>query len=209
VTRRELFERYERAALLPLPTQRYEVAEWRAVRVAPDYHVVVHDHYYSVPYLLASELLEARSTAGGVEIFRRGERVASHARSYEKYRHTTDLSHMPEAHRAYFAGGDDLLEWSVKIGPMTHAMMQRILQSNPVREIGWRSGKGLQRLFSKYGPARTEAACTRALHLGARSYKPIERLLKLGREQMPLPGEEPAERPSIAHKNVRGPDYYH
>jgi transposase len=209
VTRRDLFEQYERSALLALPAQRYEVAVWKAVRVAPDYHVALHDHYYSVPYLLVSELLEARVTAATVEIFRRGERVASHARSYEKYRHTTDVNHMPEAHRAYFAGGDALLEWSAKVGPMTHGMMQRILQSNPVREMSWRSGKGLQRLFGKYGPARTEAACARALHLGARSYKPIERLLKLGREEMPLPGEEPAERPSIAHDNVRGPDYYH
>ena len=31
----------------------------------------------------------ARLTGTTVEIFRRGSRVASHARSYEKYRHTT------------------------------------------------------------------------------------------------------------------------
>lgn len=209
VSRRELFEQYERAALLPLPADRYEVAEWKAATVAPDYHVALYDHYYSVPYVLVREMVEARLTAKTVELFHRGERVASHARSHEKYRHTTDPQHMPAAHRAHFAGGDELLEWGAKIGPMTHAMVQRIFESNPVREVSWRSAKGLQRVCGRYGPKRTEAACQRALHLGARSYKPVERMLRLGREQIPLPGEEPAERASIVHANVRGPDYYH
>jgi len=209
VTRRQLFERYERAALTPLPADRYVVSEWKAATVAPDYHVALHDHYYSVPYVLVREAVEARMTSTTVEIFHRGERVASHARSYEKYRHTTDPSHMPEAHRAHFAGGDSLLEWSVKMGAMTHAMMQRILDGNPVREVCWRSGKGLQRLCSKYGAERVEAACERALHLGARSYKPVERMLRLGRDEMALPGQQPEERPGIVHENVRGPNYYH
>lgn len=208
-TRRELFERYERAALTPLPSERYAVAEWKAATVAPDYHIALYDHYYSVPYVLVRETVEARVTSDTVEVFHRGERVASHARSDEKYRHTTDLKHMPEAHRAHFTGGDDLLEWSAKMGAMTHAMMQRILESNPVREVSWRSGKGLQRLCTKYGAVRVEAACERALHMGARSYKPVERLLRLGRDEMSLPGCEPEERPSIVHENVRGPDYYH
>jgi hypothetical protein len=84
----------------------------------------------------------------------------------------------------------------------------RILDSNFHREVGWRSAKGLQRQVHKYGPARLESACERALVFGARSYKPVERMLKLGRETTPLPGAEPAERAPIAHENVRGPEYY-
>jgi hypothetical protein len=38
-------------------------------------------------------------------------------------------------------------------------MVRRILDANPVREHGWRSAKGLQRLGQKYGDARVEAAC--------------------------------------------------
>lgn len=209
VTRRQLFERYDRPALTPLPADRYVVSEWKAATVAPDYHIALHDHYYSVPYVLVRESVEARLTSTTVEIFHRGERVASHTRSHEKYRHTTDLSHMPEAHRVHFAAGDGLLEWSSKQGPMTHAMMQRILESNPVREVCWRSGKGLQRLCGKYGAQRVEAACSRALHLGAHGYKPVERLLRLGRDEMALPGQQPEERASIVHDNVRGPNYYH
>jgi len=209
VTRRELHERYDREALLPLPSAPYELAEWKGALVAPDYHVALEDHYYSVPYVLCGEDVEARLTAGSVEIFHRGKRVASHARSYEKYRHTTLPEHMPEAHRAVFAAGEALLEWSASIGPMCHALMERILSANFHREVGWRSGKGLQRQVHEHGPARLEAACERALKLGARSYKPVERMLKLGRESMQIAEAEGTERAPIAHENVRGPGYYH
>jgi transposase len=208
VSRRELYERYDRDALLALPDAPYELAEWRGARVAPDYHVALDDHYYSVPYVLCSEDVEVRLTTSTVEIFHRGKRVASHVRSHEKYRHTTAAEHMPEAHRAVFRGGDELVTWARGIGPMCEALVRRILDSNFHREVGWRSAKGLQRQVHKYGPARLEAACERALILGARSYKPVERMLKLGRESTALPGEEPAEPRPIAHENVRGPAYY-
>lgn len=208
VSRRELYERYDRDALLPLPGEPYVIAEWRGARVAPDYHVALDDHYYSVPYVLCTEDVEARLTSTTVEVFHRGKRVASHARSYEKYRHTTLAEHMPAAHRSVFEAGDELVEWARGIGPMCEALVRRILESNFHREVGWRSAKGLQRQVHEYGPVRLEAACGQALVLGARSYKPVERMLRLGRESMPLSGAEPAESAPIAHANVRGPAYY-
>jgi len=209
VSRRELFERYDRHALLPLPAEPYVIAEWRGAKVAPDYHVTLDDHHYSVPYVLCGEDVEARLTGTTLEVFRRGARVASHARSYEKYRHTTLPEHMPESHRAVFLGGDDIQAWADGVGPMCAALVKRILESNFHREIGWRSCKGLQRVAGKYGVERAERACAHALTFGARSYKPVERMLKLGREALPLPGEEEIERAPIAHGNVRGPGYYH
>jgi transposase len=209
VSRHELFERYDRHALLPLPAEPYVISEWRGAKVAPDYHVALDEHYYSVPYTLCGEDVEARLTGTTVEVFRRGRRVASHVRSDEKYRHTTCEEHMPEAHRAVFEGGEALTEWAASVGPMCAALVKRIFESNFHREVGWRSCKGLQRLAGKYGPERVERGSAHALVFGARSYKPVERLLKLGRESLPLPGEEETERAPIAHQNVRGPDYYH
>ncbi|MER8970230.1 hypothetical protein NKI25_32220 [Mesorhizobium sp. M0808] len=39
VSRRQLFESVERAALASLPSKDYEFAEWRLARVSTDYHV--------------------------------------------------------------------------------------------------------------------------------------------------------------------------
>ena len=209
VSRRDLFERYDRAALLPLPDAPFAHADWKRATVNLDYHIELDRHWYSVPYPLVREEVEARVTATSVEVFHRGLRVASHLRSREPFRHTTEPAHMPEAHRRHSQGADAVLAWASSVGPMTEAMVTRLLEQNPIREIGWRSARGLQRVGEQHGPERTELACARALHLGARSYKPVAKILALGREGVPLPGEEPPEQAVIEHENVRGPGYYH
>jgi len=86
------------------------------------------------------------------------------------------------------------------------ALANRIFDASPVREQGWRSAKGLQRLAKKYGDQRLETACAHALHFGARSYKPVERLLALGREKLT---STETTTPGVAHEKVRGPGYFH
>jgi transposase len=51
-SRRTLFERLDRPALRPLPSEPYVYAEWKRARVHIDYHIEVDEHYYSVPYAL-------------------------------------------------------------------------------------------------------------------------------------------------------------
>jgi transposase len=68
VSRDELFAEIDRPALKALPTTPYQFAEWKKCRVAPDYHVEIADHYYSVPSRLIREQLEARITDSTIEI---------------------------------------------------------------------------------------------------------------------------------------------
>jgi hypothetical protein len=87
--------------------------------------------------------------------------------------------------------------------------MQRILSRSPVPEQAWRSGRGLKRMGEKYDHQRVEVAAERALRFGANSYKPVERMLKLGLDQQPLAEDERGEDSgTVEHENVRGPDYY-
>jgi transposase len=74
-----LFEQLDRPALKPLAVERYVIAQWKPVKPNIDYHVEVERHYYSVPYQLVGQQLEARYTATTVEIFHRGVRVSSGA----------------------------------------------------------------------------------------------------------------------------------
>jgi transposase len=80
VTRRELFERYDKPVLRPLPAAPYEIQEWREARVNLDYHLEVDKHFYSVPYALVHQRLWVCIGERTVEVFHRGVRVASHAR---------------------------------------------------------------------------------------------------------------------------------
>jgi len=61
-SRRALFEVVEQPALLPLPSGPYAYAEWKRCRAGLDYHVEVQGHFYSVPYRLVREVIEARIT---------------------------------------------------------------------------------------------------------------------------------------------------
>lgn len=211
VTRRELFERLDQPQLRPLPQDQFEISEWLECRVNRDYHVAVFKHHYSVPHSLVTEHLEVRVTRTTVEMFFRGRRVASHVRDDTPYKPSTDMAHMPPRHRHQADCMGSVLAWANTVGPFTVALVERIAAANAVREQGWRSARGLQRVGSKYGPERTEAACERALRCGARSYKPVERILRLGRDQHPLDDNtaSAADGAGITHENVRGPGYFH
>ena len=56
----------------------------------------------------------------------------------------------------------------------------------------------------RYGADRLDAACQRALRLGACSYKSIDAILKHGRDRHPVP-EQPAGTLPPQHANIRGP----
>lgn len=208
-SRQSVFEALDRPALRSLPAQPYAYAEWKLVRVNIDYHVDVDGHYYSVPYRLVKQQLEARLSAQVVEIFHKGTRVASHQRSPLKGRHSTVAAHMPKAHQQYAEWTPQrLVLWAAKTGEATARVVATILTSRPHPQQGFRACLGLMRLGKRYGEDRLEAACRRALRIGACSYKSIESILKHDLDQQPLPGQPPAA-PVITHDNIRGAQYYH
>lgn len=210
VSRQQLFDDIERAALRPLPAERYVYATWKKARVNIDYHIEVDKHYYSVPYTLARQSVEVRMSALTVEIFHKGKRVASHCRRYEPGRHSTTPAHMPKAHQKHLEWTPSrLIQWASKTGPSTKALVSAILADRPHPEQGYRSCLGILRLEKRYGPDRLEAACLRALQAGARSYKRVESILKRGLERSPLPNDSPEAPTQPSHENVRGPSYYH
>ncbi len=207
-SRRELFEQLDRPALRPLPSGSYEFATWKKVRVNIDYHVEIERHYYSVPYQLVKKQLEARVTAHTVELLYAGKRVASHPRSRQRAAHTTITEHMPRPHRQYAQWTPRrLVEWANKSGPATAQLVSTILASRHHPQQGFRSCLGILRLGKTYSEARLEAACLRALHINAHTYKSVESILKHKLDQQPLP--EPVQTTlSIDHDNLRDPDYF-
>ena len=207
-SRQQLFATLDRPALKPLPHQPYEYAEWKRARVNIDYHIDIEGHYYSVPYALVKQQLDVRLTTQVVEIFHNNKRVASHRRSSHKGRHSTLPGHMPKAHRHHAEWTPQrLIRWAAASGPATAQVVETILASRPHPQQGFRSSLGIMRLGKSYGTARLEAACRRALTIGACSYKSIESILKRGLDQRPLP-PKPAAAPSLRHDNIRGPSYY-
>ena len=64
------------------------------------------------------------------------------------------------------------------------------------------------RLGKQYSDERLEAACLRAAHLKAFTYRTIKNILSSGFDQMPIESPEPPSTPGPHHENIRGPGYY-
>lgn len=207
-SRASLFAQLDRPALQPLPVSRYTLAEWKTVKANIDYHVEVDGHYYSVPYQLAGQKLEARYTATLVELLQDGKRVASHLRSFAAHQHTTVAEHMPKSHKAHLEWTPSrLIHWAETVGTATAQVVRIILESKPHPEMGYRACLGIMRLGKTYSNDRLEAASQRALHLNAFSYQSLKSILKRSLDRQ-LSSEPEPSRPGPQHENLRGPNYY-
>jgi len=208
-SRRSMFEEIERSELRPLPDRPYEYATWKGAKVNIDYHVEVDRHYYSVPYQLAGEHVDARLTATTVEAFHRGRRVASHKRSFARGGHTTAPEHMPAAHRKHLQWTPSrIVRWAENSGPQTATLVDGVMRAKRHPQQGYRSCLGILRLGRRYGSDRLEAACGRALAIRSLSYRSVESILRSGLDRQPLPTPRPAAAAPRHHEYIRGAAYY-
>lgn len=207
-SRAELYAKIDKPKMRPLPAERHEYAEWSKARVATDYHVTVDKHHYSVPYKLIGEQLDVRQCARTIEVYKGSDRVAAHPRSFQKGAHTTRPSDMPSSHRAHAEWTPErMARWAAKSGPGVRLVVEQIMEFKPHPEQGFRAVLGVMRLGKRYGDTRLEAACTRALRVGAVNYRSIETILKSGLDKQPLPDIERVI-PMPQHPNIRGGSYF-
>jgi transposase len=209
-SRREMFERFDKSALRPLPAQRFQPGTWKRAKVNIDCHVELEKHYYSAPHPLVGEEVEIHFTATTVEVLHGNRRVASHLRSWARGQHTTVPAHLPKSYQKHMQWTPSrLIHWGEDVGSHTGRLVEAILADRPHPEQGYRSCLGILRLAKQYGNDRLEAACKRALAAGARSYRHIESILKKGLDRVPLETQtESIASPTTTHENVRGGQYY-
>jgi transposase len=207
-SRESLFVELDKPALDPLPAAQYEYAEWQVVRLGINYHIQIGDHFYSAPYQLRKEKLDARLTALSVEFFHKHKRVASHQRSYKRG-YTTVTDHMPKAHKEFAEWTPErLINWAAKTGESTAMLVHTILAGKVHPQQGFNSCMGIISLSNKYGAERVEAASKRALAIGGTSYTSLKSILANSLDSKPLPGQALSKEP-VNHSNIRGKSYYH
>ncbi|MCK5495727.1 MAG: transposase, partial [Hyphomicrobiaceae bacterium] len=116
--------------------------------------------------------------------------------------------HMPSAHRRYVDWTPDKLRRKAsEIGASTAILIDIIMQEKPHPEQGFRAGIGIVRLAKSFGNDRLEAACERAINIGARSFSSVKSILntRLDRRKR----KRAADGPAIIHPNIRGSRYFH
>jgi len=209
--RNELFETLERPAAQALPPRRYEYGKWSAVLVHPDYHVQVDKGFYSVPYRLIGQQVQARAQARIVELFQHGKLIAAHPRVERPWQRRTIEAHRPPEHQAYLTlGFDQLMERAQRIGIHTAAVLAKQALSKKHLDEVLRGALGIVRLAEDFSPRALEQACGAALQLGTFSYRAVRDLLVAQGRKSPRRGAR-VNTPATAdlfHENLRGAEYF-
>jgi transposase len=179
-----VFAAVEQAMLQPLPRRVFELATWSTCTVGPDIHVKVGKALYSVPWRLIGQKLDARATWNTVQLFHKGQLVATHARADTRKR--TDLTHYPPEKIAFAMRTPTWCRRRAgEVGPACTTVIGSLLELGALFRL--RSAQGVLGLADKHGNQRLEAACAKAIAAGDPSYRTIRGILTAGLETEPAP----------------------
>lgn len=165
MSRNELFFRDEYAVMHDIPDKAFSFRYRKENLLGPDYHVIVgkEQHRYSAPYQYVNKSVTVLWDMETVEIYSGLTRIAVHRRSFEKFGHTTEESHMPPNHQAYKRsrelGAEDYLKRALAIGPEAKWAVERLIGGSILPQYAYRSCQSFFNFASRHGERRVEAAC--------------------------------------------------
>ena len=182
----EQFDRHEKSALLPVPSRRFEIPEYKMAKLHPDCRVIFGGSQYTAPCRLIGQELLVRASGQKVEIYHRHVVVAIHRRALFAGDHQINADHYPPEKVAYLMQTPVWCrEQAARVGPFTAQVVETMLSLAPLDHL--RQVQALLRLQKTFGRDRLEKACRRAAALEAFAYGQIKRILEKGLEKEPVP----------------------
>lgn len=209
-SRKDLFDLEEKSTLNLLPSERYELKEFKYATVTKTSHICLNPekHYYSIPFRYIGKKVKVVFSASYVSIFFDGERIAFHKRSLKARGYTTVKEHMPSTHQFVSDWNPDyFLKWAKGIHPEVQHYIQVILDSFTYPEQSYKSCLGVLGYSKKVGRERLVNAVKRAIHFNTYNLSVITRILNSGMDKIPFEAET-QPRKVIDHENIRGADSF-
>jgi hypothetical protein len=133
-----------------------------SAKVHPDHHIQVARSLYSLPTRFIGKHVRVRADSRTVRIYLGTEQVKMHLRVAPGKRSTDPGDYPPGKSAWAFRTVDALLDKARGRGEHIGRYSERLL-SGPLPWTTMRQGYELLRLCDRYGEARVEAACKRAL----------------------------------------------
>jgi transposase len=185
----EAFRLEELPKLLPLPGAPFDTPKWSEPKVHRDLHCEVAKALYSVHHHLVGKTLRARLDSTCVKFYLKGELVKVHARKPPGGR-STDAADMPNGTEIYATRDIERLRSMAAgrgeaIGRYAAALLDTPLPWTKMRQVYRLLG-----LVKKWGAARTEEACRRALDAEVVDVNLVARMIERA-----LESTEPEARP--------------
>jgi transposase len=210
-SRNYFFEKQERSLLKLLPSEPFSSKKTVQLTVQRNYHIQLsEDHrYYSVPYQHVGKKVRVFYDARVVEVYLDRERIALHIRKNHNKAYTTLSEHMPPHHQRMQTirgwNREDLLAQASRIGPSVVQAATLMLDNSIYIEQNYKACFGMLMLVKRFGSARVETACVRALQGSRINYTMIKNILERGLDKLT------EIRPPLLiseHENIRGKNDY-
>ena len=181
----EIFEKEEKAQLLPLPQEEFTMAKVGIRKVYHDCHIYVDYNYYSVPFSYVGREVEINLTEKLLKISYQGKEIAVHPRLSGRGKFSTSESHYPAYKR--YCETEYQERYQVKmaqIGNYCQQLFFLILEEHP---RDWhRPVAGILSLAKHYPQDVIEASCKRACYYGITQYSVIKNICHNGSYLLPL-----------------------
>jgi transposase len=170
----------ERAHLLPLPQEGFDLAEVRSCVVDTKGCVKTHTNWYSTP-LRAGTKAEVRVLPSCVEVWHGGKQVAWHERCYARSEQILNLEHyldVLERKPGALPGSKPLAQWRERgLWPPSFDRLWEQLQQRQGKQAGTRAMVELLQLGRSHGYGALREAVEKALALGCSDANAIRYLL--------------------------------
>ena len=174
---RIVFEEREKTFLLLPQEERFDIPKWGSATVHPDHHIRFGNALYSLPTEYIGKKVEIRLDSKLMRIYSQGTVIKTHPVMTEGSR-STDYEDYPK-HKTQYAmrNCDYYIAKAKEVGTTCGSFMEQLLSGDfPWSKL--RQAQKLLRLSEKYGAARTEQACSRALSFSLIDVFRLERIIK-------------------------------
>jgi len=186
---RIVFEQQEKEALVPLLAERFDVPQWDPPhKVHPDHHIRVNNAAYSVPTEYIGKEVDVRVDSRLVRIYHKEQLVKTHP-VVAAGKRSTDYNDYPKEKSAYAMRNCEYhIQKAREIGQYCGRFAEKLLSGDfPWSKL--RQAQKLIRLGEKYGSARVESACRRAIAFSLFNVYRVENIIKEAAISLPFPNE--------------------
>jgi hypothetical protein len=183
-----VFTAVENSALGPLQgAKRFDPPTWQQCKVHPDHHFQFDKAIYSLPTEYVGRELWIRADSKIVRAYLHGQLLRSYAR-LEPGGRCTDYDDYPKELAPYaMRDPDRMIREAHEVGHHVGRFMAELLAGTfPWAHL--RQAQKLLRLVNKYGAARLDAACRRALSFDLIKVGRVENIVRQSLEKEAKPG---------------------
>ena len=182
----EYFEAVEKPQLRPAPCAPYDPPLWPQPKVARDQLAQVAKALYSLPTKFIGKTLDARADRQLVRFYYGWQLVKTHPRQPQGGK-SIDPNDFPAEKTAYAMRDIDFLhQQAAKHGEAVGLFAQALL-AGPLPWTRMRRVYKLLHLGTRYGSARLEDACNRALDADMTDVRRLQRMLEIAHPELAAP----------------------